>query len=73
MEREKEQTDHALMLRELQKLLAEERTVKEQLELQVFDNFCVWGVCGRGCLLRSTQMLLSSWTQIHNLQREVRK
>lgn len=35
MEREKEQTDHALMLREMQKLLAEERAHTEQLELQL--------------------------------------
>ncbi|KAK7502683.1 hypothetical protein BaRGS_00005933 [Batillaria attramentaria] len=34
-EREKEQTDHVLMLRELQKLLTQERTQKEQLELQL--------------------------------------
>lgn len=35
MEREKEEGDHALMLRELQKLLAQERTSKDQLENQV--------------------------------------
>ena len=35
LEREKEQTDHVVMLREMQKLLAEERAQKEQLELQV--------------------------------------
>lgn len=34
-EREKEQNDHALMLRELQKLLAQERASKDQLENQV--------------------------------------
>ncbi|XP_045159966.2 GRIP and coiled-coil domain-containing protein 1-like [Mercenaria mercenaria] len=34
IEREKEQTDHAVMLRELQKLLANERQAKEQLEHQ---------------------------------------
>ncbi|KAL3872946.1 hypothetical protein ACJMK2_036116 [Sinanodonta woodiana] len=33
-EREKEQTDHALMLRELQKLLASEREAKERFEHQ---------------------------------------
>lgn len=36
-EREKEQNDHALMLRELQKLLAQERASKDQLENQVDD------------------------------------
>jgi len=35
LEREKEQTDHAVMIRELQKLLANERQVKEQIEHQV--------------------------------------
>lgn len=35
IEREKEQTDHAVMLRELQKLLANERLAKEQVEHQV--------------------------------------
>ncbi|XP_060588727.1 GRIP and coiled-coil domain-containing protein 1-like isoform X2 [Ruditapes philippinarum] len=35
IEREKEQTDHAVMLRELQKLLANERQAKEQLEHQL--------------------------------------
>ncbi|KAK7104743.1 GRIP and coiled-coil domain-containing protein 1-like [Littorina saxatilis] len=39
LEREKEQTDHVVMLRELQKLLAEERLQKEQLELQL-DEAC---------------------------------
>lgn len=34
-EREKEQNDHALMLRELQKLLSQERASKDQLENQV--------------------------------------
>lgn len=34
-EREKEQNDHALMLQELQKLLAQERASKDQLENQV--------------------------------------
>ena len=37
-EREKEQSDHAMMLRELQKLLAEERAAKEQLEHQVLSQ-----------------------------------
>ena len=37
IEREKEQTDHAVMLRELQKLLANERQAKEQLENQVVN------------------------------------
>ncbi|XP_052231519.1 GRIP and coiled-coil domain-containing protein 1-like [Dreissena polymorpha] len=32
LEREKEQTDHALMLRELQKLLGQERALREELE-----------------------------------------
>ena len=43
LEREKEQTDHVVMLREMQKLLAEERAQKEQLELQVqqFRNSCI--------------------------------
>ncbi|XP_025105948.1 GRIP and coiled-coil domain-containing protein 1-like isoform X2 [Pomacea canaliculata] len=35
LEREKEQTDYAVMLRELQKLLSEERLQKEALELQL--------------------------------------
>ena len=35
IEREKEQTDHAVMFRELQKLLASERQTKEHLEQQV--------------------------------------
>ena len=34
-EREREQQDHQLMLRELQKLLAQERMAKEGLEHQV--------------------------------------
>ena len=38
IEREKEQTDHAVMLRELQKLLANERQAKEQLENQVVNT-----------------------------------
>lgn len=38
-EREKEQTDHAKMLKELQKLLYEERRSKEQLEAQVKSQF----------------------------------
>lgn len=37
IEREKEQTDHAVMLRELQKLLANERQAKEHIEHQ-FDE-----------------------------------
>ncbi len=36
-EREKEQSDHATMLKELQKLLAEERMAKENLEHEVFN------------------------------------
>lgn len=39
-EREKEQNDHALMLRELQKLLAQERASKDQLENQVCVLYC---------------------------------
>ena len=35
LEREKEQTDHALMLRELQKMLADERIAREQVEHKV--------------------------------------
>ncbi|XP_041352317.1 GRIP and coiled-coil domain-containing protein 1-like [Gigantopelta aegis] len=35
LEREKEQTDHVVMLRELQKLVAMERSAKEQLEQQL--------------------------------------
>ncbi|XP_026669559.1 uncharacterized protein LOC108625194 isoform X2 [Ceratina calcarata] len=38
-EREKEQIDHAKMLKELQKLLYEERRSKEQLEAQVKTQF----------------------------------
>ena len=34
-ERDKEQTDHAMMLKELQGLVAEERNAKEQMQLQV--------------------------------------
>ena len=34
-ERDTEQNDHSLMLRELQKLLASERIIREQLEQQV--------------------------------------
>ncbi|XP_069116060.1 GRIP and coiled-coil domain-containing protein 1-like [Argopecten irradians] len=37
-EREKEQNDHATMLRELQRLLADERNSKEQLENQLEDT-----------------------------------
>ena len=37
IEREKEQTDHAVMLRELQKLLASERHSKEAIEQQHDD------------------------------------
>eukprot|EP00058_Branchiostoma_floridae_P022980 XP_002608470.1 hypothetical protein BRAFLDRAFT_96606 [Branchiostoma floridae] len=36
-EREKEQTDHAMMLRELQKVLSDERASKEQLEQELFE------------------------------------
>ncbi|CAG2186495.1 GCC1 [Mytilus edulis] len=36
-DREKEQTDHAVMLRELQKLLSAERIIKEQFESQLED------------------------------------
>ena len=36
MEREKEQTDHVVMLRELQKLVAKEREAKENVEHQVY-------------------------------------
>lgn len=36
-DREKEQTDHAVMIRELQKLLAAERIIKEQFESQLED------------------------------------
>ncbi|KAL5009091.1 hypothetical protein ScPMuIL_014672 [Solemya velum] len=35
LERQKEQTDHVIMLREIQKLLADERLEKEQLEHQL--------------------------------------
>ncbi|XP_076441642.1 GRIP and coiled-coil domain-containing protein 1-like isoform X2 [Babylonia areolata] len=38
LEREKEQTDHVVMLREMQKLMAEERSQKEQLELQLDET-----------------------------------
>ena len=38
-EREKEQQDHAIMLREIQKLLAEERNVKEGLQEQVSFHY----------------------------------
>ncbi|XP_052778184.1 GRIP and coiled-coil domain-containing protein 1-like [Mya arenaria] len=38
IEREKEQTDHAVMLRELQKLLASERETKEHLEQQLDET-----------------------------------
>lgn len=38
LEREKEQTDHAVMLRELQKLLANERQAKEQIEHQYEES-----------------------------------
>lgn len=37
-EREKEQNDHVLMLRELQRLLADERNSKEQIENQLEDT-----------------------------------
>ncbi|XP_066276260.1 GRIP and coiled-coil domain-containing protein 1-like isoform X2 [Branchiostoma lanceolatum] len=37
-EREKEQTDHAMMLRELQKVLSDERASKEQLEQELFET-----------------------------------
>ena len=37
-EREKEQSDHALMLQELQKLLNAERKAKETLEIQLDDK-----------------------------------
>lgn len=40
-EREKEQNDHALMLRELQKLLAQERASKDQLENQVRTSLSI--------------------------------
>ena len=35
LEREQEQTDHAFMLRELQKLVNDGRTAREDLEYQV--------------------------------------
>lgn len=41
-EREKEQDDHAIMLRELQKLLASERLAKENLEHQVLCDFNIF-------------------------------
>ncbi len=43
--RDKESNDHALMLRELQKVVADERISKEKLEqelVQTKDNLKVW-------------------------------
>lgn len=39
LEREREQTDHALMLRELQGLLSQERSKRDALETQVYTFF----------------------------------
>ncbi|XP_061927818.1 GRIP and coiled-coil domain-containing protein 1 isoform X2 [Apis cerana] len=44
-EREKEQADHAKMIKELQKLLNDERRNKEQLEIQVKNQFAYKTQC----------------------------
>ncbi|GFO27506.1 grip and coiled-coil domain-containing protein 1 [Plakobranchus ocellatus] len=71
LEREKEETDHALMLRELQTLLAKERSSKELLEVRLEEAQNV----AKNSTATATEPAISQVyeLQIQQLQEELRK